>query len=80
MKVTKQVRDYIGLAVKELDEAGIPWEVEAGGKHFRLVYFVGGREFGMTVSNSPSDKRSALNFRTQVRRTIRLGESNVGKS
>jgi hypothetical protein len=71
MKLTKQVRGYIGLAVKELDEAGIPWEVEAGGKHFRLVYFVDGREFGMIVSNSPSDNRSALNFRSQVRKTIR---------
>jgi hypothetical protein len=71
MKLTKQVRGYIGLAVKELDEAGIPWEVEAGGKHFRLVYFVDGREFGMIVSNSPSDSRSALNFRSQVRKTIR---------
>lgn len=73
MKITKQVRDHIGLAVKALDEAGIPWELEAGGKHFRLVYFVGGREFGMTVSNSPSDVRSALNLRSQVRNSIRRG-------
>lgn len=74
MRLTKQVRSYISLAVKELDEAGIAWEVEAGGKHFRLVYSVDGREFGAVISNSPSDRRSALNFRSQVRKTIKLGE------
>lgn len=74
MRLTKHVRNYISFAVKGLDEAGIAWEVEAGGKHFRLVYSVDGREFGAVISNSPSDRRSALNFRSQVRKTIKLGE------
>lgn len=73
MKITKKVRNHISLAVKELDEAGIAWEVEAGGKHFRLVYSVNGREFGAIISNSPSDRRSNLNFRSDVRKTIRPG-------
>jgi hypothetical protein len=72
--------DHISLAVKELDEAGIPWEVETGGKHSRLTYLVDGKEFGLTVSNSPSDKRSALNLRADVRRTIRVRKENVGKN
>lgn len=71
MKITKQVRDYVSLAVKELDEAGIPWEFEAGSKHHRLVYYVNGKPCVATVSISSSDRRAALNFRSQIRKTIR---------
>lgn len=71
MRITKQVRDYIALAVKELDDAGISWEYEAGSKHHRLVYQVNGKPCVAIVSISPSDRRAALNFRSQVRKTIR---------
>jgi len=71
MKIPKQVREYIALAVQDLDEAGIPWQVELGKRHHKLLYEIEGKVWTMTVSNSPSDKRSALNFRSQVRNSIR---------
>jgi hypothetical protein len=71
MKIPKQVREYIALAVQDLDDAGIPWQVEFGKRHHKLLYEVEGKVWMMTVSNSPSDRRSALNFRSQVRNSIR---------
>jgi hypothetical protein len=71
MKISKQVREYIALAVQDLDDAGIPWQIEFGKRHHKLLYEVDGKVWTMTVSNSPSDKRSALNFRSQVRNSIR---------
>ena len=71
MKITKQVREHIALAVKELDESGRPWELEVGGKHNRLLYVVGGRTLVAILPTSPSDHRAALNFRSYIRKTIR---------
>jgi hypothetical protein len=71
MKITKQVREYIALAVQDLDDAGIPWQIELGRKHHKLLYEVDGKGWTMTVSGSPSDRRAALNFRKQVRNSIR---------
>ena len=71
MRVTKQVRDYISLATNELDQMGIEWTVEIDSRHSRLIYVVGGRTLVTGISNSPSDKRAALNLRTQVRIAVK---------
>jgi hypothetical protein len=71
MRVTKQVRDYISLATNELDQMGIEWTVEIDSRHSRLIYVVGGRTLVTGISNSPSDKRAALNLRTQVKIAVR---------
>jgi hypothetical protein len=71
MRISKQVREYIALAVQDLDDAGIPWEIEFGKRHHKLLYEIEGKVWTMTVSASPSDKRSALNFRSQVRNSIK---------
>jgi hypothetical protein len=71
MRVTKQVRDYISLATNELDQMGLEWTVEIDSRHSRLIYVVGGRTLVTGISNSPSDKRAALNLRTQVRIAVR---------
>jgi hypothetical protein len=71
MKLTKQVREHIALAIQDLDDAGIPWQIEFGRKHHKLLYVVDGKVLSMGVSGSPSDRRAALNFRKQVRNSIR---------
>ena len=71
MKLTKQVREHIALAIQDLDDAGIPWQIEFGRKHHKLLYEVDGKVITMTVSGSPSDRRASLNFRKQVRNSIR---------
>jgi hypothetical protein len=71
MRVTKQVRDYISLATNELDQMGLEWTVEIDSRHSRLIYVVGGRTLVTGISNSPSDKRAALNLRTQVRIAVK---------
>ena len=71
MRVTKQVRDYISLATNELDQMGVEWTVEIDSRHSRLIYVVGGRTLVTGISNSPSDKRAALNLRTQVRIAVK---------
>jgi hypothetical protein len=71
MRITKQVREYISLATKELDELGLEWTVEIDSRHSRLIYVVGGRTLVTSLSNSPSDKRAALNLRTQVRIAVK---------
>ncbi|CAB4169652.1 hypothetical protein UFOVP1302_54 [uncultured Caudovirales phage] len=50
---------------------GIPWEIEFGKRHHKMLYKVDGKVWTMAVSNSPSDKRSSLNFRSQVLNSIR---------
>jgi hypothetical protein len=71
VRISKQVRDYISLAIQELDAMGIPWEIEFGKRHHKMLYKVDGKVWTMAVSNSPSDKRSSLNFRSQVLNSIR---------
>jgi hypothetical protein len=71
MRVTKQVRDYISLATKELDELGLEWSIEIDSRHSRLIYVVGGKTLVTGISNSPSDRRAALNLRTQVKIAVK---------
>ena len=71
MRVTKQVRDYISLATNELDQMGLEWTVEIDSRHSRLIYVVGGRTLVTGISNSPSDRRAALNLRTQVKIAVK---------
>ena len=73
MKLTKKIRDHMALATQELDAAGIAWEIEICKRHKRLVYEIDGKVMFATVSNSPSDKRSSLNLKSDVRNSIRRG-------
>lgn len=75
MKITKQVREYISLAVKELEDMGIRWEIEIDKRHSRLIYYVNGRTIVTGIGNSPSDRRAALNLRSQVRNTVKQAEA-----
>ena len=70
----RKIREYLEPTINELDSAGIPWEVETGSKHKRLLYNVGGRIFSATICGTPSDKRAALNLRSDVRKNINKGE------
>jgi hypothetical protein len=66
MRITKQVREHISLATERLDEMGIPWTVEICSRHSKLIYWVDGKQMVAPVSNSSSDRRARLNFRSNV--------------
>jgi hypothetical protein len=71
VKLSRKVRDFIALAVQDLDDAGIPWQIEFGKRHHKMLYEIDGKVWTLIVASSPSDKRAALNFRSQVRNSIR---------
>lgn len=56
---------------RELEEAGIEYEVENGKRHHKVRFTVRGRKCMVTCSCSSSDHRASLNARLQVRREIR---------
>ena len=55
---------------KLLDESGVPWEIQGGTKHFKIL--LGGRMIAIVPLSGARDKsRSARNFLAGVRRAIR---------
>lgn len=56
---------------RELDEAGIPYTLEAGKRHTKVRFTVRDQACLVTCSRTASDHRAALNARLLVRRTIR---------
>lgn len=71
MKLTKNVKTIIEPATNKMDELGIPWQVESGGKHLKLLYSVEGKKFTQTISLSSSDARTALNIKGDIMRNVR---------
>jgi hypothetical protein len=55
---------------KVLNEEGLPFRVEHGGKHPRLVISVNGRDEFVVCSASPSDRRAHLNAAAFLKRRI----------
>ena len=54
-----------------LRDHGIPYSIRHGGKHPHIVFKVGERCFERAIPASPSDYRSALNARAQMRRLMK---------
>lgn len=77
VRVPRSIKDLIDMTTRELDEMGIPWELEFCGKHSRLIYTVRGKTIVTTISKSASDRRASLNLRSLVRSSIRQMESNT---
>lgn len=61
---------------RELEEAGIRYEVVVGRRHYQVRFTVRGRGCLVTCSRTASDYRAALNARLQVRRVIRKALSD----
>ena len=66
--------ECLDAATAVLDEAGISYSVDMGGKHLRLDFEVNGRRCRATVPCSTSDRRSWLNAAADVRRQIRSAQ------
>lgn len=65
------------LAVtEELTRHGIPFVVQPGGRHWRVIATINGVEKAIIVSGSPSDVRAGLNAKTRARRIIRALQSS----
>jgi Rha family phage regulatory protein len=65
----------LDAVIQELDKAEVPYRVDHGGKHLRVMF---GHEYDHlhVVSATPSDRRAYLNERAQIRRSLRdLGYS-----
>lgn len=63
--------EALETAIQELEGHGITPEVWRGGKHYRLGWLYKGKKRCHTVPVSPSDHRSVLNNKTQLRRILR---------
>ena len=69
--------DHTRAVMDELDKQGaVVRRIENGGKHARIYFSIGGKEFFHTLSGSPGDRRSALNARSQVRRLCKQARTN----
>lgn len=71
MRITKQVRETISLTTQLLEEHEIEWQIELFRKHYKLVYWIGGRSFCSSISSSGSDHRSRMNLRSDVMKIIK---------
>lgn len=64
-------QDHYKAATRELRAAGYDWTEHHGGVHSYLAVEVNGRVEKVTVADSPSDVRAAVNAATDIRRRIR---------
>lgn len=59
---------------RALEESGVPWTIENGGKHFKIK--VGGRLVGVVPKGRRSSAalgvRAAMNTASQIRRTAKM--------
>lgn len=58
------------LLLEVLEDSGLDWSIEAGGKHFKI--YVEGHLAGILPRghHSSRDKRALLNTRSQIRRLV----------
>lgn len=56
---------------KELNEAGITFEVVSAKRHYKVRFVVKGVKCQVVCSRTSSDHRAAVNARLEVRRRIR---------
>jgi hypothetical protein len=71
MRIPKQVRETISLTTQLLEEHEIEWQIELFSKHYKLVYWIGGKSFCSSISKSASDNRSRMNLRSDVMKIIK---------
>src|SRR6185312_8378296 len=63
--------ECVDVALSELSKYGLTGRVESRGKHLEVSWVYQGVSRFVTVSATPSDRRSVLNTRADVRRTLR---------
>lgn len=63
--------DCLEAVLDELNAVNIKPRVEFGGKHIKVMWPAGGREWSQIVSKTPSDIWSLVNERAQTRRYLR---------
>lgn len=59
------------LLLDELEKYGITGSVEERGKHLAIVWQIGGRIRQLFTSKTPSDWRTGMNSRSEMRRLLR---------
>ena len=62
-----------GLLERELEGCGLPWRLEQGGRHVKLVVgerLAGIMPMGAKANATDKDRRAVLNLRAQVRRVV----------
>jgi hypothetical protein len=73
----RKTREHIQPTLDFLEQENIPYELGHSSKHGTLVVTVNGHEVRFTFSRSPSDGRSTLNFKAQVKRAILRHRENT---
>lgn len=76
---TRVPRDHLNIVEEVMEEFGvINWDIEKGRKHPILVFSFSGRTFKYPLASTPSDRRSVLNCRADLRRMCRLQRADHG--
>lgn len=70
MKLRPKAEEHIRPVLRYLEEEGIEWQIEYGSKHPCITVTINGRVVSWYFSRTSSDKKSGLNFRSQVRRSV----------
>ena len=73
----RKTREHIQPVLDFLEQENLPYELGHCTKHGTLIVTVNGRELRFTFSRSPSDGRSTLNFKAQVKRAIQRHRENI---
>lgn len=70
MRQRPKVEEHIRPTLRYLDEEGIAWQIEHRSKHSCLTATINGRNVAWYFSRTSSDRRSGMNFKSQVRRSV----------
>lgn len=63
--------DIVDMVVEELEAVGLKADVNKGGKHIKIQWQVMGKPRLFICPNTPSDHRSFLNSRSDIRKILR---------
>lgn len=70
MKLRRKAEEHIQPVLSYLEAEGIDWQIERGTKHPCITVAINGRKVSWYFCQTSSDRHSALNFRSQVKRSV----------
>lgn len=73
----RKTREHLEPALQYLKQENVPYDVVHAGKHGCLTTQIGDRTVKWFFSMSPSDARSALNFKAKIKRAVQRHRENI---
>ena len=76
----RKTREHLEPALQYLKQENVPYDVVHAGKHGCLTTQIGDRAVKWFFSMSPSDARSALNFKAKIKRAVQRHRRRIAQS